>query len=136
MIIRHKKPLPDVNEDNRQFWEGARGHRLLLQRCSQCREMRTGSPICPSCMSLDHEWIEASGKGRVYSWVVVHQRFHPAFEADRPYNVAVVELEEGPRLLTNLVDVENEEIRPDMPVEVVWDDVTEEVTLPKFRPMG
>ena len=136
MVSEYKRPLPDVNEDNRQFWEGARRHELLLQRCGQCGETRTGSPICPSCTSLDNEWIEASGRGKVYSWVVVHQRFHFAFEANLPYNVAVVELEEGPRLLTNLVDVEKEEIRLDMQVEVVWDDVTEEVTLPKFRPIG
>ena len=78
--------------------------------------------------------MEASGRGSVYSWIVVHQRYNRAFEDDLPYNVAIVELEEGPRLLSNIVGIENEGIRPGLSVEVTWDDVTEEITLPKFRP--
>ena len=128
------KPLPEINEDNRPFWEGCKAHRLLLQRCSKCSHLRDASPICPRCLSLEHDWTEACGRGHVYSWVVVHQRYSEAFEGDLPYNVAIVELEEGPRLLTNLVEIENDTIRPELPVEVVWEDVTEEVTLPKFKP--
>ncbi|MEE9249455.1 MAG: OB-fold domain-containing protein, partial [Dehalococcoidia bacterium] len=64
------------------------------------------------------------------------QRYSKAFEEDLPYNVAIVELDEGPRLLTSLVEIENEAIRPDLPVEVAWDDVTDEITLPKFRPVS
>ena len=85
---------------------------------------------------MDHQWVPSSGRGRVYTWIVVHQRYSKAFEEDLPYNVAIVELDEGPRLLTSLVGIENEAIRPDLQVEVAWDDVTDEITLPKFRPVS
>jgi uncharacterized OB-fold protein len=80
--------------------------------------------------------MKASGRGMIWSWVVFWQRYFAAFEADIPYNVAYVELEEGPRLMTNLVEYDPASIRCDMPVEVVFDDVTPEVTLPKFRPVA
>ena len=75
------------------------------------------------------------GRGKVWSWIVMWQRYFPAFEPDLPYNVAYVELDEGPKLMTNLVDVASEDIRCDMPVEVVFDEVTDEISLPKFRPV-
>jgi uncharacterized OB-fold protein len=130
----YAKPLPEITDDNRPFWEGCKRRELLLQQCNDCGQMRYDSPICPQCWSLEHAWIQASGKGKVYTWIVVHQRYNRAFEPDLPYNVTIVELAEGPRLVTNLVDIANEDIRPDLPVEVVWDDVTEEITLPKFKP--
>ena len=134
MTTDYAKPLPEITEDNRPFWEGCKQHKLLLQRCSKCGHLRDAAPICPECWSADHDWVEASGRGTVYSWIVVHQRYGRAFEDDLPYNVTIVELEEGPRLLTNLVEIDNADIRPGLSVEVVWDDVTEEITLPKFRP--
>ena len=82
----------------------------------------------------EHDWVAASGKGKVYSWIVVHQRYHRAFELELPYNVAIAELEEGPRLVTNVVEIANDDLSPDLAVEVVWDEVTAEITLPKFRP--
>jgi uncharacterized OB-fold protein len=136
MTTEYTKPLPEVTDDNRPFWEGCKRHELLLQKCNSCDHLRYISPICPQCWTLEHEWVPVSGKGKVYTWIVVHQRYHRAFEPDLPYNVTIVELEEGPRLLTNLVEIANQEIRPDLPVAVVWDDVTEELTLPKFRPVG
>ncbi len=135
MSTDYAKPLPEFTEDNRPFWEGCKQHKLLLQKCSGCGHHRSASPTCPECWSMEHEWVQASGKGMVYSWIVVHQRYNRAFEPDLPYNVAIVELEEGPRLVTNLVEIENENIRPGLPVEVTWDDVTEEVTLHKFKPV-
>ena len=134
MTADYTKPLPEITEDNQPFWEGCKQHKLLLQRCSKCGRRRDASPACPECLSAEHEWVEASGKGSVYSWIVVHQRYNRAFEDDLPYNVAIVELEEGPRLLTNIVGLENDDIQPGLSVEVAWDDVTEEITLPKFRP--
>ena len=134
MTSEYAKPLPEVTEDNRLFWEGCKRHELLLQICTKCGHQRTASPACPQCWSPEHQWIAASGKGKVYAWIVVHQRYSRAFEKDLPYNVAIVELEEGPRLLTNLVGIENKDSRPDLAVEVVWDDVTEEIALPKFTP--
>ena len=79
--------------------------------------------------------MQAGGRGKVYTWTIFYQGYHPAFEPDLPYNVTIVELEEGPHMLTNLIEIANEDIRSDMAVEVAWDDVTEEITLPKFRPL-
>lgn len=134
MATDYSKPLPEITEDNQPFWEGCKAHRLLLQRCSKCGYRRDASPACPACLSAEHDWVEASGMGNIYSWIVVHQRYNKAFEDDLPYNVAIVELEEGPRLLTNIVGIKNEDIRPGLAVEVTWDEVTDEITLPKFRP--
>ena len=85
-------------------------------------------------MISSHEWVKLSGRGTVFSWIVVHQSQHPAFNADTPYNVSIIELEEGPRLHSHIVDCPNEQIRIGMPVEVVFHRVNDEVTLPKFRP--
>lgn len=92
------------------------------------------SIICPQCHSKETEWITASGKGRLYTYVVYHKAFHPGFANDLPYVVAVVELDEGPHLLTNMVGCNPGELDCDMLVEVLWEDITEEVSLPKFRP--
>ncbi len=134
MTTEYAKPLPEVTEDNRPFWEGCKRHELLLQKCNNCGHLRYASPTCPQCWSMEHEWVPSSGKGKVYTWIVVHQRYSKAFEKDLPYNVAMIELDEGPRLLSNVVGTDNEDIRPGLPVEVVWEDVTEEITLPKFTP--
>jgi hypothetical protein len=135
MTSDYAKPLPEITEDNRRFWEGCKHHELWLQKCRNCGVLRHASPLCPQCWTSEHDWVRASGKGKVYSWIVVHQRYNRAFEKDLPYNVTIVALEEGPRLVTNLVAINNEDIRPDLPVEVVWEDITEEISLPKFKPM-
>ncbi|MFN0090229.1 MAG: Zn-ribbon domain-containing OB-fold protein [Acidimicrobiales bacterium] len=133
----YDKPLPSLSNLNRPFYEGLKERRLTLQRCLACREIwYPPGPFCPACWSRDIEWAELSGRGKVTSWVVFHQAYYRSFEADLPYNVAEVELEEGPRLLTNLVGVANDEIRLGMPVEIVYDDVTDAITLAKFRPAG
>jgi uncharacterized OB-fold protein len=90
--------------------------------------------MCPRCRSLEREWSPATGKGTVYSWVTYREAPHPGFKA--PYSVVLVELEEGVRLVSNLVDVGPEEIAIGMPVEVVFDQVNEETFLPKFRKAG
>ena len=134
MTADYAKPLPEVTEDNAPFWEGCKRRQLLLQRCGKCGHHRDASPVCPLCLAPEHDWVAASGRGSVYSWVVVHQRYSKAFEDDLPYNVAIVELEEGPRLMSNVVGIPNEEIRAGLDVEVTWDEVTDEITLPRFRP--
>ena len=136
MATDYAKPTPEITAENGPFWEGCKRHQLLLQKCSGCGHVRYASLTCPRCWSMDHRWVPSSGRGRVHTWIVVHQRYSKAFEEDLPYNVAIVELDEGPRLLTSLVEIENEAIRPDLPVEVAWDDVTDEITLPKFRPVS
>ena len=133
MTTQYQKPVPETTDENRPFWEGCQQGELRLQRCSNCSHFRHLSPACPNCLRSDHQWVAASGRGTVYSWIVVHQRYNLAFADDLPYNVTIVELEEGPRMIANLVDVENEDIELGTPVEVVFDDVTDEITLPRFK---
>ena len=136
MTTQYQKPTPEINDENRAFWEGCRQGELRVQKCSNCGHFRHLSPACPQCLKAEHEWVAASGRGTVYSWIVVHQRYNRAFEEDLPYNVTIVELDEGPRMVTSLVDVENQDIKAGTPVEVVFDRVTEEITLPKFKRIG
>ena len=136
MTTQYQKPTPEINDENRAFWEGCRQGELRVQKCSNCGHNRHLSPACPQCLKAEHEWVAASGRGTVYSWIVVHQRYNRAFEEDLPYNVTIVELDEGPRMVTSLVDVENQDIKAGTPVEVVFDRVTEEITLPKFKRIG
>jgi len=90
---------------------------------------------CPKCGSRDMHWARLSGRGTVWSHCTFHRKYFPEFEADLPYNVALVELEEGPRLITNLIDVDRRDIRIGMPVDVVFEDVTPDIALIKFRPL-
>lgn len=87
------------------------------------------------CYSYDTEWVVASGKGKVYTFAVYHQAYHEAFRDDIPYITAIVELQEGPHLLTNIVGCQPEQVECDMPVEVVWENITEEFSLSKFKPV-
>ncbi|MCX8073350.1 MAG: Zn-ribbon domain-containing OB-fold protein [Candidatus Binatia bacterium] len=130
-----EKPLPRGTEDTAPFWEAALRGQLCMQQCHACGHIRFPPAfLCPRCQSENFSWVPLSGKGRVYSWVIVHQSQYPAFNADVPYNVALVELDEGPRLHTQLVECSAEEIYVGMPVEVVFDKVRDDVALPKFRP--
>lgn len=137
MSDEYQKPLPFVSEVNRPYWDAARRHELVLQRCQECGHYRyPPGDTCPRCLSDRLAWVKVSGRGSIYTWVVFHQVYHQAFANDAPYAVVVVQLEEGARLVTNLVDCKTEDIEIGMAVEVVFDDVTEEITLPKFRPQG
>jgi uncharacterized OB-fold protein len=131
----YAKPLPKVNGDNREFWLGCREHRLRFQKCEDCGHIRwPAAMLCPACHSTATEWIEACGRGTIYTFVVYHVAYIPEFENDLPYVVATVELDEGPHLLTNVVGCSPDRVTCGMPVEVVWEDITEEFSLPKFRP--
>lgn len=106
-----------------------------MQECLDCAHVRwLPGPVCPECWSTEYRWAELSGRGTVNSWVVVHLEYDRRFAEQIPYNVAEIELAEGPRYIANLVECDNDDIYRGMPVEVVFDDVTEEVTLPKFQP--
>ncbi len=133
----YRKPLPEPSETTRPFWEGTRARQLRLQRCRDCRKhIFYPRTICPFCLSEHLEWVTATGKGKVYSYTVVRRAMHPAFREDVPYVLAIVELDEGPRLTTSIVGVAPEEVRVDMPVRAAYDDVTPDVTLLKFEPLS
>jgi uncharacterized OB-fold protein len=132
----YNKPLPNMsNERTRPYWEAAKRHELRMQRCPSCGYVRyPPAPRCPECLEENDEWVLLSGRGKIWSFNVYHHIFNQAFKDEIPYNVALVELEEGPRLLSNIVGVPNDLLHVDMPVEVAFDDVTDEVALVKFRP--
>jgi uncharacterized OB-fold protein len=129
------KPLPPRTEALAPFLEAARSGVLVVQRCDDCGERRfPAREICSACLSRAASWEPVSGKGRVFSFYVMHQVYHPAFASEVPYAVVVVELDEGPRLTTNVVQCRPDEIRIGMPVEVVFEERSAEVSLPVFRP--
>jgi len=130
-----KKPAPQPDGDTLAFWRGIREGVLLLQHCTDCRHVQFYQQrICRQCGSgnLDHR--PASGRGTVHSFSVVHRAPGPAFKHETPYAVLLVELEEGPRMISSLVDAEPTALQFDMPVELVCAPVTEQVVLPRFRP--
>ena len=131
----NSRPVPEPDDATAPFWQAAARHELVLQTCAACGTVRhPPRPVCPSCLSWDVTWKPASGRGRVWSWVVAHPPVLPAFAEKAPYNVAVVELDEGVRMVGNLVDVANGEIHEGMAVEVAWEDLEDGVTLPQWRP--
>jgi uncharacterized protein len=133
--MEYAKPLPKINSDNAPFWQGCRNRQLKFQKCAACGHVRwPASMICPKCHTRETEWIVAGGHGTVYSYAVYHVAYHAGFAGDLPYVVAIVELDEGPHLLTNLVDCSPEEVTCGMEVVPAWHEVTPEVTLPKFKP--
>ena len=126
------RPIPNPGPVSGPFWEATKEGKFVMQRCTSCGEYEwTPKAACPSCITDTLEWTEASGTGTVYTYVVVHASANPAFEA--PYAIAVVDLEEGPKFFTSLVDVDVDEVTIGMPVEVAFEDVGP-VALPFFRP--
>ncbi len=133
----YAKPLPRPSTESRPFWEAAREHRLVLQKCGACaRFWFPPSRCCPHCRSAKNDWTEVKGTGKVFSFVTYHRLYHPGWERDLPYVVAVIELDEGPRLLSTVTGIAAERVQCDMPVRVVFEDVTDDVTLPKFTPVN
>jgi len=131
----HPKPLPVITQENRPFWEGCKQGRLLLQFCDACQQYQFYPRLyCMHCGAQHPRWVEVSGHGVVYSYTIIRQNKSPEFSADVPYNVALIQLEEGPRMLSNVIDIAFEELRVDLPVSVVFDPVSEDISLPRFRP--
>lgn len=135
--MTYAKPLPVPDPDSAHFWAGCRSHRLLIQRCRNCGTYRfPAGPVCPSCRSREADWIEASGRGTDFSWIVVrHPVPRSVYQEDVPYIVALVTLEEGVRMATNIIGCEPEAVTAGMEVELTFHDVTVDISLPKFRPV-
>jgi uncharacterized OB-fold protein len=130
------KPLPNISAEMAPFFAAAHRHELVVQRCGGCGTLRfPARDQCSGCLSRESRWVPVSGRGTVFSFAVMHQVYHPGFAAEVPYAVVVVELAEGARVLSNLVDCPVGAIEIGMPVEVVFEDVAPDVTLPKFRPV-
>jgi uncharacterized OB-fold protein len=131
-----QRPLPTIDDDNRPFWDGARAGELRMQKCCGCGHIRYPiSELCPQCLSGEFEWQRLSGRGKVFSTIVFHQIYHAAFAGEAPYNVSLIQLDEGPRMFSNVVGVPPSEVKVGDVVEAVFEPLTEDVTLPRFRMM-
>jgi uncharacterized OB-fold protein len=130
-----KRVVPIPTPETQPFWAGTRAGELRLQRCNACSHVYfPPRPFCPQCAARSVAWFAASGRGHLYSYVI-HHRPVPGFTP--PYSIAVVQLAEGPRMLTNIVDCPQtpEALQLDMPLEVVFEPLTDEIHLPQFRPV-
>jgi uncharacterized OB-fold protein len=129
------KPIPAITPEMRPFYEGTRHHELRLQRCRGCGALRfPARAVCSECLSAESEWVAVSGRGAIYSFNIMHQVYHPGFADAVPYAVVLVQLDEGPRIISNLVGVDAHAVRIGMPVRVVFERLSDDVTLPKFTP--
>jgi hypothetical protein len=129
------KPIPTPTPEMKEFFEGARRGRLMVQKCDGCGALRFPAyEICTKCLGNRASWVEVSGRGKVFSYNIMHQVYHPGFAAEVPYAVVVVELEEGPKMVSNLAGIKPHDIRCGMAVEVEFEKLSDEVYLPKFRP--
>lgn len=134
-IPKPKRPQPGISDDNRFFWEGAKQGKLLIQRCTCCQSLRhPPGPVCPGCHSFDWDTVEASGRGSVYSFVVMHYPEVPPFDTPNP--IGLIELEEGTRLVAQLIGVAPGEIRIGQAVQVEFHTFDDDLVLPQFRPVA
>jgi uncharacterized protein len=132
----YTKAIPVPGPESLPFWEGAKNHQLMIQKCLDCgHHWFPPSTVCTGCGSRNIEWVASSGKGTVFSFVVFHKLYHKGWDGEIPYAVAIIELEEGARMLSNVIGVPVEDVKCDIPVEVVFEDATDTLTLPKFKPI-
>jgi uncharacterized OB-fold protein len=134
-----KKPLPAVTAEAKPFWEAAAQQQLVMQRCSDCQAwVWTPRPSCNECGSERLKWTPMSGKGEIYSFTIIRQvvgrAASKAFDADIPYVVAWVDLDEGPRMITNVVGCSVEDVKLGMKVTVAFEQASPDIWLPKFKP--
>ena len=127
-------PIPDL--DSVPYWEAAHRHEFLLQRCGSCKRFRFyPRSHCPYCFSGSFEWERASGQGTVYSFTIIYRPPSPGFQNKVPYVLALIDLFEGVRMMTNVIECEPGDVEIGMPVEVVFDDLNDTISLPQFRPV-
>ena len=138
MTQQYRKPIPAPQPESDYYWEKARQHELWLRSCTACGQAYFyPRDISPCCFSRDTTWIRASGKATLYTFGIVHRAPHPGFMDDLPLVTAIVELEEGPRMPTNIVGIDDptpDKLEVGMPLEVTFEDITATIALPKFRP--
>jgi uncharacterized OB-fold protein len=131
------KPLPSISGETRPYWDSCRRGQLLIQKCDSCGEYQFyPRGICANCWSNDIQWITSSGKGTVWTFTVTYQNGTPGFAEDVPYVLALVELEEGVRMFTNIVECDPRSVTIGMPVEVTFVQATNQISVPYFKPAG
>ena len=135
----YKKVLPRVDEESKGFWEACRRHELRIQRCRACGTFRYyPRALCPNCLGSDTEWVQSSGRATVYTFTVTYQNQAPGFRDELPYVLAYVKLDDagGVQMLTNIVGCPADQVKIGMPVEVTFEDVNDEIAIPRFKPQG
>ena len=137
MTSPYTKPLPRRDGLNAEFYDFCQRRELRFQRCSDCSTWRhLPRESCGQCGSLAWTWQASTGKGKLFSWTTVHRALHPGFADELPYVAAIVELDKGVRMVSSLVDIDPDDVAIDLALEVVFEAVTPEVTLPKFQLAG
>jgi len=132
--MAYNKPLPIIDNWNRGFWDAARDNKLAAPECDDCKKLFFPSgPCCPYCISKKINWRHLSGKGQIESWTIFHKLYYKGFSEDLPYNVAVIILDEGISMMSNVIGIDNSNLKHGMKVEVVFEMATDEITIPKFR---
>ena len=127
-------PRPEISPLTAPFWDAARSHQLVVQRCDGCGTLRHYPQLrCAQCLGADYSWVSSSGRGAVFSYTVTHQAFDTGWADRVPYAVATIELEEGVRMVSDLPASDTDRVEIGAPVEVFFDDVDDELTLPRFR---
>jgi uncharacterized OB-fold protein len=135
-VTTYEKFTPEITPLHQPFWDSVKRHRAELQRCDACGRFRfIPTELCP-CGSAASTWTPIAGTGEVYTFTVVHRAPTPAYQADAPYVIAHVTLDEGPRMISNVVGCEPAAVHIGMAVELTYDEVTPELTLYHFRPRG
>ena len=133
-MAEYSKPLPVIETWNAPYWQATKRHEFVAQQCRACGYTHLPpGPVCTNCLSAEQDWIQLSGKGTIYSYGIYYQLWHPGFTEDIPYNVALIQLAEGPEIISQVVGCKNEELDCGLEVEVAFDEVTPEIALPKFR---
>jgi uncharacterized OB-fold protein len=131
----YNKPIPVPSAESQAYWDGLRDRKLLMPRCDACgKYWFPPSLLCPHCNATNWTWTSTSGRGRIFSYVVYHRIYHPGFADEVPYAVAVIELDEGPRMVSNVIGIAPDKLACDLPVQVVYQPITDTITLPKFEP--
>ena len=130
-------PLPQPSVETRAFWDAVQQRRLVMPRCEVCGRLTFPPTVaCPHCGASAFAWTDVSGRGTVYSFVVYHRVYHPAFKDKVPYVLAVIALDEGPRMVSNVVGIPTGDVRCEMPVRVVYEEVRDGFLIPKFEPVS
>ena len=135
-----KKPLPEITPVNKPFWDAAKAGKLMMQKCQNCGTwVFCPRQVCGECASDKLEWMEVSKKGKIFAFTIIREVVGTAlagFGPDIPYVTAWVDLDDGPRFCSNVIGCPIDQIKIDMPVEVVFEEARDGVTLPKFRPLN
>ena len=134
----YNKPLPEFRPETKPYWDAAKNHKLVIPKSKTTGESffypRAVSP--GDDMTDDIEWVESEGKGKIWTFSIHHMGPSKAYKGEPPYVVALIEMDEGVKMMSNVIDVDVKDVHIGMEVEVIFDDVTEEVTLPKFKPVS